>query len=273
MVETFYRIPALPVFTAVLADYHNGNPDPILASLRQNRPDLIVIAGDLVYGSRPEGEELIVEKQAGILPLLNGCAVVAPTFLSLGNHDWALCGEDLARIAGTGVTVLDNRWEAVTLRRAGDGASVRLLLGGLTSGQVTDYRRRVDALPPYVKQARRYPVAALSRWHGKRGHPYKPDGAWLPDFAAQDGYKLLLCHHPEHFRSVPPSVDLVISGHAHGGQWRMFHRGLYAPGQGWFPQYTSGVYENRLVVSRGLTNTVLIPRFHNPPETVYLLPA
>ena len=85
------------------------------------------------------------------------------------------------------------------------------------------------------------------------------------------GYHLLLCHHPEYFdrylRDYP--IDLTVSGHAHGGQWRVFGRGVYAPDQGLFPKYTSGLHEDRLVISRGVANTVpFAPRLFNPCEVV-----
>lgn len=63
-------------------------------------------------------------------------------------------------------------------------------------------------------------------------------------------------------------IDLILSGHAHGGQIRLFGHGIYASHQGFLPRYTSGVYENRLVVSRGLSNSKLIPRIGNPKEIV-----
>ena len=64
-------------------------------------------------------------------------------------------------------------------------------------------------------------------------------------------------------------IDLFVAGHAHGGQWRLFGRGVFAPDQGLFPKYTSGVHEGRLVISRGLSNTVTpIPRLFNSRELV-----
>ena len=61
--------------------------------------------------------------------------------------------------------------------------------------------------------------------------------------------------------------------HAHGGQIRLFGHGLFAPGQGWWPELTSGVHDGRLVISRGLSNTAaLVPRLFNPTEIVCLLP-
>jgi predicted MPP superfamily phosphohydrolase len=65
----------------------------------------------------------------------------------------------------------------------------------------------------------------------------------------------------------------MLSGHAHGGQIRLFNRGLFAPGQGWWPKWTKGVYDHCLVVSTGLSNTASpIPRLFNPTEIVYVVP-
>jgi predicted MPP superfamily phosphohydrolase len=60
-----------------------------------------------------------------------------------------------------------------------------------------------------------------------------------------------------------------LSGHAHGGQWRIFGRGVFAPHQGLFPKYTSGLHDEKLLISRGASNNVpLIPRFFNPREVL-----
>ena len=102
---------------------------------------------------------------------------------------------------------------------------------------------------------------------GKRN---APDAETLRRFSEEAGYRILLCHHPEYF--VPyiekTGVELTVCGHAHGGQWRLFGRGAYAPGQGIFPKYTSGVLKNRCVISRGLGNHTRIPRIFNHPELV-----
>ena len=99
-----------------------------------------------------------------------------------------------------------------------------------------------------------------------------PDLAFLSDFAALPGYKILISHHPEYYpkyiRALP--IDLTVSGHAHGGQWAICGHGLLAPGQGLFPRYTRGVYEGRLAVSRGMSNPVPVPRIGTPREVVYL---
>ena len=103
---------------------------------------------------------------------------------------------------------------------------------------------------------------------------------WLDDFERQPGYKILLCHHPEYVPRYLQNrcIDLIVSGHAHGGQWRYYSRrrqewrGIYAPGQGLLPKLTEGIHGNH-VISRGLSNNTPIPRLNNPPELVYILPA
>lgn len=105
-----------------------------------------------------------------------------------------------------------------------------------------------------------------------RGIRELPDTEWLGGFAKPHGFKILLSHRPEyyekHIKHLP--IDLTISGHAHGGQWRFFGRGLYAPGQGILPKYTSGLHDGRFIVCRGLGNPHLIPRVNNKPEIIVI---
>ena len=92
-------------------------------------------------------------------------------------------------------------------------------------------------------------------------------------FAAQEGFRLLMCHHPEYYaRYVKPyDIDLTLAGHAHGGQVQLFGQGLYSPGQGILPRLTHGFYEQgKLLVSRGMTNSARAPRINNPCELILL---
>lgn len=91
----------------------------------------------------------------------------------------------------------------------------------------------------------------------------------LPAFQAEKGCKILLSHRPEdYFRYLRGAdVDLVLSGHAHGGQIRIGRRGLYASGQGIFPRHTRGVVE-RMIISTGASNRVPVPRWNNPCEVL-----
>ena len=96
--------------------------------------------------------------------------------------------------------------------------------------------------------------------------------AFLDAFCLQGGVRILLCHQPDRYFHYIRNYDIpvVVSGHAHGGQIRIFGQGLFAPQQGIFPKWTSGVHENRLVVSRGLANHTIVPRLWTRPEVCFV---
>lgn len=99
------------------------------------------------------------------------------------------------------------------------------------------------------------------------------DGTVVQEMALQNGYRLLMCHHPEYYPSMVAGhgIDLTVAGHAHGGQVNVWGHGLYSPGQGLLPRLTSGFYDDHhLLVSRGMTNTTFVPRWNNPCELVLL---
>lgn len=92
---------------------------------------------------------------------------------------------------------------------------------------------------------------------------------------AFDGFCILISHRPEFFNEyVATGVDLVLSGHTHGGQFRIpFVGGLVAPHQGFFPKYDVGMYtENNtsMIVSRGIGNSIIPIRFNNRPEVIVI---
>ena len=169
--------------------------------------------------------------------ILKEAARLAPLFASVGNHEKG-AGLSLSPFfREIGGTLLDNSF---TVFRG-------ITVGGLSSGY-----------SPGAKQ-------------GSRKETPAPDLAFLSRFAAEPGVKILLSHHPEYYPDYirPLPVDLTLSGHAHGGQWRFFGHGVFAPGQGFFPKYTSGCYDGgRLLVSRGLGNKSPVPRLFNPTEIV-----
>lgn len=91
----------------------------------------------------------------------------------------------------------------------------------------------------------------------------------------KSGYTILLSHRPELFQSYADcNVDLVFSGHAHGGQFRLpLISGLIAPNQGLFPKYDAGLYSDQntnMIVSRGIGNSIIPFRFNNRPEIVLM---
>ena len=233
---------------AILSDLHSSpftDVTAMISILREKRPDYILMPGDIferLDGNRTEWT------QAG-LELMRSAAEIAPVMYSFGNHENGGFGswnflkwrkkyflpkyfspEELDLIFESGATVLDDAYVFV------DG----IAFGGLTSG--------------FINQGR------------------KPNIDWLDGFCALSSPKILLCHHPEYYKKylTNKNIDLIVSGHAHGGQWRFFGRGLFAPGQGIFPKYTSGVHDGRFVISRGLKGGGKIPRIFNKPEIVFL---
>lgn len=176
------------------------------------------------------------------LEVLKRSAQMKPTFVSLGNHERKFRGELLPLIYETGVTLLDNA--ATTFHG--------IHIGGLSSGY--DWREEQANM-------KKTPT---------------PNLVWLSEFAKLDGYKMLLSHHPEYYKPYIASlpIDLILSGHAHGGQWRFFGRGVFAPGQGFLPKYTSGIYDGeygKLLVGRGLGDSHKFPpRINNKTEVIVM---
>ena len=83
---------------------------------------------------------------------------------------------------------------------------------------------------------------------------------------------MLLCHKPNVYHDCikPFGMDCVVAGHAHGGQIRFGSRGLYAPDQGFFPRYTKGIVDERMVITTGAGNPCRFPRLYNPCEVLKL---
>ncbi|MBQ6427255.1 MAG: metallophosphoesterase [Oscillospiraceae bacterium] len=252
MTETVYRLP-VPATVVLLADLHDRPYFSIMQSLSDHRPAIICIAGDVVFGDPPKDGRLLIQTQKYVLPFLRACSALAPTFLSLGNHEKTVCEDDLQRIRDTGCVLLDNSWVSF-------GGTV---IGGLTSHLVLDYRRL------RAEKQERYPAC-----RHERCVITEPDIGWLEELERQPGYRILLCHHPEYYPRFLKGrdIDLILSGHAHGGQWRIGRQGIFAPSQGLFPRLTEGVHDGRLVISRGLANRTPVPRLNNPPEIVYIQP-
>ena len=260
MKETFYATNC-PLRVALLADLHNKPYKSVIESLECQKPEMIAISGDVIFQYTVRRRKSVLEKQHNVLPFLSACAEIAPTYFSLGNHERILDRDELDVLRHTGITILDNQWV-----RQKD-----VIIGGLTSGYVMEYRtykknRKKKSVKPLKN---RYPIKGAPLGTLGKTMKYPPDLSWLSEFIAQEGYKILLCHHPEYLPILPESIDLILAGHAHGGQIRIFGQGLYAPGQGWFPKLTSGIHEGRLVISRGLSNTAHFPRFFNSKEVVY----
>lgn len=225
---------------AQVSDLHNAEfgdeNSKLLELLSVVEPDIIVLTGDLIDSRQPDVE---------IALNFAGQAVqIAPVYYVSGNHEARVPEYEKLKmgLAAAGVTVLENQKVPITR----DGACITLM-------GIQDPSFRTDYL---FGDAQRVSGQAISA---------------LQDDT--DGFTVLLSHRPELFEVyVAAGVDLVFSGHAHGGQFRLpFVGGLVAPNQGFFPKYDAGQFteENTtMIVSRGVGNSMIPFRIHNPPEVV-----
>lgn len=230
---------------AHISDLHNaefgeGNA-ALLERLAGCRPDIIAITGDFVDAHHTDvGVSLAFAREA---------VRIAPVYYVTGNHEASLArraegyAELKAGLEAAGVTVLED--DTVPLEHQGGAVTLMGLMDPSFAPEDTAVRN-VSAR-----------VAATL------------DGL----MAGETGCTILLSHRPELFDTyVKCGVDLVLSGHAHGGQFRLpLVGGLVAPDQGFFPKYDSGLYTGgitNMVVSRGLGNSIIPVRFNNRPEIV-----
>lgn len=220
---------------AVVADVHGSLDEKGISSLIKEKPDYILSPGDFFDRHSIEDEikhDKHMDLCLGFLDLLNS---IAPVIISLGNHEFHLTDEDKKRIKNSKTLMLDNEYIVKD----------DIAFGGLTS--------RVNCIELH---------------HDKKK---TVNTEFIEKFQKLNEYKILLSHHPEDYNKYlrDKNIDLVISGHAHGGQIRIFGKGLFAPGQGFFPKYTGGKVD-KMIISRGMTNTVSVPRLFNKTELVYI---
>ncbi len=129
-------------------------------------------------------------------------------------------------------------------------------------------KSRVTLLDDEMTEFRGITLGGLSSRKGGEANT-----GFLDRMQKAPGFRLLMCHHPEMYRDYVSGrdIDFTICGHAHGGQIQIGGRGLYAPGQGFFPKLTDGVHDRgRMMISRGMTNSAGVPRINNPLELIIL---
>lgn len=169
-----------------------------------------------------------------VLHFLSEVGSEAPTFYSFGNHEYVITAEFEAKVREIGVTILRN--DKVCLSK---GEQVIELLG------IDDPNLLKNETIENILQSKFNPNV----------------------------FTILMSHRPEYFDLYDRyDVELVFSGHAHGGQFRFpFLGGGIAPNQGLFPTYTEGVHQSEsthLVISRGIGNSIIPIRFYNRPELI-----
>lgn len=211
----------------------------LIELVKEARPDLIVVTGDIIDSNR-----LNIERSADTVAQLT---LLAPVYCVTGNHEAALRREDYQRLkqalSQAGAVLLED--QGVLLHRG--GAAIQLL-GlqdiGFYPGGMRDKRAKLNNA--------------------------------LTLLADRSLFTLGLSHRPELLDCYAQSaLDLVLCGHAHGGQVRLpLIGGLFSPGQGLFPRYTSGSYaiapDKTMIVSRGIGNSKFPLRVNNRPEVVVI---
>ena len=226
----------------VLSDIHGAefgrDNHRLVSRVEEARPDIITILGDFIdeYGTPSLARQLEVAET-----LVRQLVEIAPVYFVTGNHDWA-SGELptlLAILEEYGVTVLQNRYVLLE-----SGLETIILAG------TDDPNGPADMIRPeeFVRRTR---------------------------YAQGDEFFIMLEHRNRNLSLYSRlEIDLVLSGHAHGGIIRLpFTDGLIGPRRELFPSYTSGVYQlpgehTRMVVSRGLGSPFLWMRLFNNPEVV-----
>ncbi len=221
---------------AHISDLHNAEFGKdnvrLLPLIRDSSPDIIVVTGDIIDSRHTDFQ---IARN-----FINNASDIAPVYYVTGNHEARVNEENRIDSVSLNenITVLHN--EDIFLEKA--NSKIQLI-------GVDDPNFMSDS---YSEEYLNYELAK-----------YKDN----------EHFKILLSHRPELFDVyVNNDIDIVFSGHAHGGQFRLpFVGGFFAPHQGFFPEYDSGLYTEKntnLVVSRGLGNSIFPFRVNNPPEII-----
>ena len=227
---------------AHVSDLHNaemgkGN-EKLLAMLRDADPDMIAITGDLI-DSRNTNVDIALQ-------FIQEAVKIAPCYYVTGNHEARVNEyEELKTgMASAGVIILEDAQTEISM----EGQTITLI-------GINDPSFQTDYL---FGDSETVMSSKLAELH--------TDG---------DGFTILLSHRPELFNTyVDYDIDLVLSGHAHGGQFRLpFIGSLVAPNQGLFPKYDAGIYTDgntNMIVSKGIGNSILPFRINNRPEVIII---
>ncbi|TWT27426.1 metallophosphoesterase [Planomicrobium sp. CPCC 101110] len=219
-----------------ISDLHNAtfgkNQSSLIKKVEDAQPDAIFLTGDLIDSNRYDLQTS--------LTLVDALVEMSEVYFVIGNHEVAVNEVDkiTEALETRGVTVLMN--ETAEWEKGGETIQIAGINDPLLNVEVKE--------EDYIQQA-------------------------IEETELADAFTLMLSHRPEVFNVyVEEAIDVVFSGHAHGGQIRIPGiGGVLAPGQGWFPEMTTGVFrkeETQLVLSRGLGNSGFPLRVFNLPEIV-----
>ena len=267
--ETFYTIYSYkvetPVRAVLLSDLHQclfgADNEELVSRIRELGPDIILIAGDVINKSETDIEYA--------LSLCSRLAEIAPVYYGLGNHEnEVIYGSDLNR------EYLEARQEELGEEQEDFTPLIqnRELLQGLDQAGVCVVQNRsvLAEIKGSLIRIGGISTNVSSFW------PYSEQ--FVHEFiqAEDEVFKILISHRPEPAAEyiLGEPVDLVVSGHNHGGIIRIPGKGgVFSADGGFFPQYTEGMTkqgEMTMIVGRGLGGHGMLPRIFNPPELVII---
>lgn len=236
-----------PVRIALLTDLHScrygENQKNLVEAVQKQKPDIVLLGGDIFDDEMSYDNAEISIRQL---------AEEYPCYYVTGNHEyWGYDVETILDIVkDCGVNILAGECDTITI----NGQTVSIC--GVDDPDVARY---VSGGVPTMKQLEYSEKAAQE----------------AEQAIGEEIFTILLSHRPELYETYQNfDFDLVLSGHAHGGQWRIpgVLNGLYVPDQGLFPEYAGGRYDTdgtTMIVSRGLAReTTQVPRIFNRPEVV-----
>lgn len=224
-----------------VSDFHNTKSEKLtndlIDEIKKQKPDIIVITGDLI-DSRKTDIEIAIN-------FIQKIKDIAPVYFISGNHEARIRNYEKLKneMIDNGVIILDNKTEIIEFKNS------KLNLLGIDDPSM--------AHESFVADEEIIKAGINNLEYDK------------------NNFTILLSHRPEVFNVyVKSEIDLVLTGHAHGGQIRIpFIGGLISPNQGLFPKYTSGKFEEKqttIIVSRGVGNSILPFRINNNPELVVI---
>ena len=211
---------------AVISDTHEADPEPIVTLARAISPDVIILAGDIIEAKTKSSAR---RHQTGAGAERSRRLLIDVCYVAPVYYG----------LGNHEANLTDTQRELIA------STDAHLLEGAYEKARIRGADVVFGAVSPRCDDPQRF----------------------LESMRRQNAYRVLICHRPEEYmeRYRSRSDDIVFAGHAHGGQWRIFGRGMFAPGQGIFPRYTKGFYGN-LLVSAGAHNSEILPRINNKCE-------
>ena len=243
----------------VISDLHDHefgkDNEKLIRCVKEQDPEMIILDGDML-NEDSKSDEVPVR-------LVKGLAEIAPVYYALGNHE-------LDYIVTAEVKKMQKHPENSELVKDLTDAGACVLEEGYRDVEIGGCKVRIGGMYEYA-----FALDGDNSAENLTGDVRD----FLEEFQNTDRYKIMLCHRPDSFVFGDASdywkIDLVISGHDHGGQVVIpFKGGLYGGDQGWFPPYVHGLYRTgriRLFVTSGLSSEKQkLPRWNNRPEIAVL---